>query len=195
MAPFDTGKIVWKADAARFAYETIGGVMKQLLFVSFAGVISISLVACGTSDGAPSAEVRQNKLIGEVELAEASLLRAMLEKDPEAAAAHYTEDAVVSLANEPAITGRGAIADDFRIGLPPLISNETQRERIEIAGSGEIAYIQGRFRSTYTNIETNRRETLTGTYLTVYKRQPDQTWKITQDISSADGPPTDGNLQ
>jgi ketosteroid isomerase-like protein len=145
----------------------IGNYMDRMLGASLGVAFLLALGACADGGGAEDPQLSQDELVSGVRAAEASLLRAMLEKDPEAAAAHYAQDAVVSLANEPAIVGRGLIADDFRIGLPALISNENRPERIETSKSGELACVQGSFRSTYTNLATDKRETLTGTYITV----------------------------
>ncbi len=48
----------------------------------------------------------------------------------------------------------------------------------------DMAYSQGTYTVSYTSDETKKVESGQGYYLTVYKKQPDGSWKIVQDVSS-----------
>lgn len=57
----------------------------------------------------------------------------------------------------------------------------------EIAASGDLGYTIGRFESTAIGPDGQRR-TRTGTYVTIWKKQQDGSWKVAVDIGSNNAP-------
>ncbi len=58
----------------------------------------------------------------------------------------------------------------------------------EVAEAGDLGYTYGRYRST--RIVPNRQsEVRTGSYVTIWRRQLDATWRVALDIGSPDAPP------
>lgn len=53
----------------------------------------------------------------------------------------------------------------------------------EVAASGDLGYTVGRYSTTIGTGDTTRTEE--GTYLTVWRRQPDGRWKVQADIGNA----------
>ena len=108
--------------------------------------------------------------------------------DAAATAATYTGDAIAMLANQAAVEGKQAIQASYeamfkgnavKIALTPL---ETQV-------AGDWAYDRGNATITVTPKSGKPMETF-GKYLTIYKRQPDGSWKIYRDISNSNNPPS-----
>jgi ketosteroid isomerase-like protein len=52
------------------------------------------------------------------------------------------------------------------------------REIRHEAGAGDMAYVQGAYTRTVTLAEANQLFTDYGTFLEVWKRQPEGTWKV-----------------
>jgi ketosteroid isomerase-like protein len=57
----------------------------------------------------------------------------------------------------------------------------------DIAASGDLGYTIGRFESTFVGPD-GQQGTRTGTYVTIWKKQSDGTWKVTVDIGSNNVP-------
>ena len=104
-------------------------------------------------------------------------------KDLNALAGHYAEDA--------ALAGPGdAVAStdvDRRKAIQALITDPNFKlsfasDRVEVAKSGDLASSRGHYSLTMTDKATNKPAESSGTYLTVYKKQADGTWKAVEDF-------------
>ena len=111
------------------------------------------------------------------------IMAAFEAKDSAKVISYYAPDAVIATAGRPAAKdGRAvsrAIRDDiadtnFKISL--------SNEKTEVAGSGDMAYRRGSFKITATNPQTKQAEHSAGTYLTVFRKQADGSWKVVEDF-------------
>ena len=59
-------------------------------------------------------------------------------------------------------------------------------DKIDAASSGDMAYARGKFTEKYTDKKTGKVMTASGSYITVYKKQDDGSWKAVADFASAD---------
>lgn len=59
-------------------------------------------------------------------------------------------------------------------------------DKVDVAQSGELAVATGRFTESYTDSATKQAHSGNGSFLTVYKKQPDGSWKVVQDWAVAD---------
>ena len=59
-------------------------------------------------------------------------------------------------------------------------------DKIDVAGSGDLAYARGKFTEKYTDQKTGKVMTDSGSYITVYKKQKDGSWKAVEDFAAAD---------
>jgi ketosteroid isomerase-like protein len=76
---------------------------------------------------------------------------------------------------------------DRRKALQPLVDDPNLKisfasDRIEVAQSGDLAYSRGHYSMTVTDKATNKPATGTGSYLTVYKKEADGSWKAVEDF-------------
>ena len=121
---------------------------------------------------------------------EASWNKAFHGRDLDALVAFYASDAVFVLPGLSAQVGTAAIRKTYADALKdPNFDVNFASERVEVAQSGELAFTQGQFTMKGTDPKSNQpTTTATGSYLTVYKKQPDGSWKAIQDWTAATPP-------
>ena len=66
----------------------------------------------------------------------------------------------------------------------PSFSIEFVNTRTEVAAGGDMAFTHGTFHVTYTNPANQRPGAVDGSYVTVFRKQADGSWKAVQDIST-----------
>jgi ketosteroid isomerase-like protein len=71
----------------------------------------------------------------------------------------------------------------------PNFSLTFAADKVEIAAGGDMAYTQGHFTETETSPGAQAKLVQSGSYVTVYKKQADGSWKAVADIAS-NGPPS-----
>lgn len=106
----------------------------------------------------------------------------------EALLAHYAPDAYfVGPGMKPA-SGSAEIRKAYEEGLKdPKFDINFAANRVEVADSGDLATSRGRFNETYTDPATNQPKTVSGSFVTVYKKQKGGSWKAIEDFAVADG--------
>ncbi len=103
--------------------------------------------------------------------------------DPAALGALYVEDAVVLPPNQGVVSGRAAIETHF--GAFPPLSN-VRLDQIEVEGSGDVAYVRGRYAMTIHVPGASEPTSDQGKYLEIWKKQADGSWMIARDMYSSD---------
>ena len=112
-------------------------------------------------------------------------------KDAGKLAAYYTDDATLMGPGMPAATGKDAIRATLKeMVADPNLSLHFQPQRVEVARSGEIGFTQGTYHMTMSDPKTKQKVEDRGSYVTVYRKQPDGSWKAVSDIATS-GPPAD----
>jgi uncharacterized protein (TIGR02246 family) len=98
---------------------------------------------------------------------------------------HYAHDAVVMA---PGIApARGS--DDIRAALTQILTDPNftltfAPDKVNVAGSGDLAYSEGKYSQTATDPKTHKVTHETGTYVTVYHKADDGAWKAVEDINT-----------
>ena len=111
-------------------------------------------------------------------------------KDAAKLAAHYTEDAILMSSGMPAAKGKGAIQQMLTsMVADPALSLKFQADNVEVAKAGDLAYTQGTYTMTMTDPVSKKPVTDKGSYVTVYRKGADGTWKAVQDAAISAGPP------
>ena len=103
-------------------------------------------------------------------------------RNVDALAAHYADDAALANPGVPLATD----ATSRRAGLAQFVSDpslklEFAADRVMVAKSGDLAYTRGQFTMQTTDPATKQPKTETGTYLTVWRKQADDSWKAVED--------------
>ena len=147
----------------------------------------LSLGACG-SEARLDAAADVSKAKRAVESLENAMLADFRARDASKLTSHYAGDAVVATPGRPAAKGIDAIRRINSQDLSdPNFKLDFRNERTDVADSGDLAFTQGSFNVTYTDIKSGKPASGGGTYLTVFRKQPDGSWKAVADISTPGG--------
>ena len=111
------------------------------------------------------------------------ILAALLAKDSAKVNSYYAPDAVIATAGRPAAKDGRAVSKAIRDDIADTnFKMSLSNEKTEVAGSGDLAYRRGSFKITFTNPQTKQVENADGTYLTVFTKQADGSWKVVEDF-------------
>ncbi len=100
----------------------------------------------------------------------------------------YTEDALLVPPNAPLVTGKEAIrAVESELLSTPGYEASWQTTKVEVSRSGDLAYSYGPQETTVNDAEGNP-VTDRQTWVGVWKKQPDGSWKCAVLILNSDGP-------
>lgn len=111
-------------------------------------------------------------------------------KDVEKLVAHYADDAVLMSPGSRPSSGQEAIRSTLKeMVSDSALSLKFKARRIDIAKSGDIAYTEGSYTLTMTDPATKKPINDKGSYVTVYRKQSDGSWKAVSDIASSEMPP------
>lgn len=108
-------------------------------------------------------------------------------KDMEGLLSHYADDAYFIAPGVKAANGAMAIRKAYADGLADKNFNISfASDKIDVAASGDMAYARGHFSEKYTDPKTGSATSVGGSYLTVYKKQQDGSWKAVEDLAAAE---------
>lgn len=159
--------------------------MKRIAMFLGTTAIALMAVACNESADTHDADVKAIKNL------EIQWNQDYVQKDADKLAAHYTQDAVLMVPGMPALSGRDAIRTSLQqMVADPALSLTFQPTKVDVAKSGDLAYTQGSFSITTTDSATKKVVSGHGSYVTVYRKQADGTWRAISDIATSDAPPT-----
>ena len=152
-------------------------------------VVSLAATGCKQTAQAPAgnaaeapADVEASK--DAVKQVESDWLAAYQAKDAAKLASFYAADAVFATPGR-TVKGSDAIrkAEDEDM-KDPAFKLDFTNERTDVAASGDMAYTSGSYKVTYTVSTTKKVENGTGTYVTVFRKQTDGSWKAVADIAT-----------
>lgn len=110
--------------------------------------------------------------------------------DADKAASHYADDA--ALANPGMALASDAASRKIAVSQftsDPNMKLSFASDRVGIAQSGELAYTRGHYSIETTDPASKQTKTETGSYLTVWKKQADGSWKAVEDFIVPGAPP------
>jgi len=111
-------------------------------------------------------------------------------KDANKLLAHYASDAVLMSPGSAAATGTDAIRAMLQeMVSDPALALKFQASRVEVSKSGDMGATQGSYTMTMTDPVSKKVVNDKGTYVTVYKKQPNGSWKAVLDIATSENPP------
>jgi len=117
-----------------------------------------------------------------------AVLEADLAGDWAAVAEHFAEEYVYMAPNMPAIEGRAAWLEWAQAGEFKIIDLTVDVH--EIDGSGDLAYVRGKFAETLAAGDAEPIE-MHGKWVWILRRQVDGSWKVVVGISNSDTPPAE----
>lgn len=117
-----------------------------------------------------------------IKAAEASMIKAGDSKDSAALASSYASDAVFAIPGR-TVQGSDAIGKALASDLQdPAFKFSLTNERTD--ASGDLGYTTGTYKVSYTDSKAKKVVNGTGSYLTVFRKQPDGSWKAVADFST-----------
>jgi ketosteroid isomerase-like protein len=109
-------------------------------------------------------------------------------RDVEKMTSYYSDEAIVMLPNIPTLTGKEAIRNLWKSMLDsPTFSGGWKATKVEVARSGDLAYITGDYQFTEQD-DGGKPITDKGKYVAVWRKQADGSWRCVADMFNSDLP-------
>jgi uncharacterized protein (TIGR02246 family) len=106
-------------------------------------------------------------------------------KDTEGLVDHYADNAYFIVPGMAGAEGSTPIRQAYaNASTDPAFEVHFSSDKID--ASGDLAYARGHFDEKYTDKKTGKVMADSGSYLTVYKKQDDGSWKAVEDFAAAD---------
>lgn len=163
--------------------------MKQSVTLIALLACSAGLAACnqnqsggnGATGAAPADTKADEKAIKDVEAASLADWKA---KKADAVASHYTSDATTYVSGQAPSVGHDKIQTDTGAFMKdPNFSLDYSNKETVVASSGDMGYTKGTYHVTYTDPKTKQKASEDGNYVTVFRKQPDGSWKAVEDAA------------
>jgi uncharacterized protein (TIGR02246 family) len=107
--------------------------------------------------------------------------------DLEALLGNYADDAFFIAPGVKSADGSTEIRQAYANGLAdPNFTISFASDKVDVASSGELAYSRGHFTEKYTDPKTQKVMSTSGSFLTVWKKQQDGSWKAQEDFAASD---------
>lgn len=148
-----------------------------------AAILALGAIALTGCNRAAESKVDTAKIEQQIRENEAKWMAAYNSHDAAALASNYAEDAALANPDTPLVTGLDAIRKETAgFAADPNLKIDFAADRIGVAASGDLAYSRGHYSMTYTEPDTKKAADSNGTYLTVYRKQADGSWKAVEDF-------------
>lgn len=146
-------------------------------------VLLLTLGACATAP--PKVDLKAAE--DEIRALDVAWAKSAGARDLDAVVSYYSEDAQVLAPNAPIATTKAAIREGWAGLLGPEMSLTWKDTKIEVAQSGELAYLVGAYmleiKDAKGQVTTDK-----GKLLEVWKKQADGKWKVVADVFNSDLP-------
>jgi uncharacterized protein (TIGR02246 family) len=160
--------------------------MRKSMTIALLGAAAIALTAGGCSKPGASA-ASADSIKQAIKADEVKWNQQFKSKDSEALVGHYADDAFFYVTGQAPATGSTAIRQIYATAsTDPAFEVHFASDKIDVAGSGDLAYARGKFDEKYTDKKTGKVMAASGSYITVYKKQADGSWKAVEDFAAVD---------
>lgn len=146
---------------------------------------ALTLGGCGQSGVGKGGDTGSAKKAVEADIAQWN--KQFDSKDTEGLVSHYADDAYFVGPGIAGTDGSTAIRKLYATAsTDPAFKIHLTTDKVDVAGSGDMGYARGKFTEQYTDAKTGKVMSNSGSYLTVYKKQDDGSWKAVEDFAAAD---------
>ncbi|MFZ0745911.1 MAG: SgcJ/EcaC family oxidoreductase [Terracidiphilus sp.] len=163
--------------------------MKAIATLCGATLIALSMAACNQAPpAAPDTHDADVKAISDLE---AQWSKDYAARDAGKIAAYYADDAVLMTPGSEATSGKDAIASSMKevFAKDPAFSLQFKTSKVDVAKSGDVGYSWGTYQLTMSNPAGKGTVNDHGSYVTVYRKEADGSWKAVEDIATTAVPP------
>jgi uncharacterized protein (TIGR02246 family) len=120
---------------------------------------------------------------------QAQWLKDFQSKDLDKIVSHFSDAAIIIDNGDPPVRGREAAKNIYRaFAADPASSLTFSPSLIEVSKSGDLAYVVGSYSSVKTVPQTQKTAEERGSYVSIYQKQTDGTWKDVADIGAPELP-------
>lgn len=158
---------------------------RKVSLTAFCGCLALLLLASGCGPSTPpDTRAADEKTIRDLDT---QWSKAAADKDLDATLSYYSDDASLLPPNAPIATGNHAIRAVWAPILGPDVSLSWSPSKVEVARSGDLAYLIGVYQMTQKGSQ-GKPSTENGKLVEVWKKQTDGKWKVVADIFNSDSP-------
>jgi len=158
--------------------------MKKIVSLACVAGIAMMMAACNQAPDTHDADVQAIKNL------ETTWNQDYAGKNADKIAAYYADDAVLMASGMASASGKDAIHTLIsQMVTDPALTLKFQSSKVDAAKSGDLAYSQGSYTMTMTDANTKKVMNDHGSYVTVYHKQADGSWKVVSDIATSEVPP------
>lgn len=144
--------------------------MKKMILLIVATATTLGIGACGKG-------ANTDKIADAIKLQDVQWSKDYGAKDVNGIESHYTTDGVLAGPGFIATTDVGRRQILTALMSDPNYKQTFSPDQVDVAKSGDMAVSRGHFEITMTDTKTNAAHPVPGSYLTVYKKQSDGSWK------------------
>lgn len=159
-------------------------------FAALCGTTALALALAGCNQApapAPDTHDADVKAIGDLETQWNKDYEA---KDADKVSTYYADDSVLMASGMAAVSGKDAIHAALKhMVTDSALSLKFHATKVDVAKSGDVGYAQGSYTMTMTDPATKKVMNDHGSYVTVYRKQADGSWKAVSDIATSEVPP------
>ena len=161
---------------------------RHKLKLALCGCLALLLLASACSQPTTQLDTRAADQIAILET-DAQWSKTAAANDLEGTVSYYSEDASLLPPNAPIASGKPAIHAVWASLLGSGASVSWQATKVEVARSGDLAYVLGVYKLAMKDPQGNP-VTDHGKFVEVWKKQTDGNWKVVTDMFSSDLPPS-----
>lgn len=152
--------------------------------------LSLALISIGCQQAPPPAPKPDLKAeAAKIMELDAAWMKASQAKDAARHASYFAEDGSWYVEGHPKATGREAIQKLDQVLFKTQTEVSWTTTKLAVSEAADYAYQAGAWEMIDKDAKGKSTKTI-GKFVTVWKKQPDGSWKVQEDIGNPDGPPT-----
>jgi len=162
--------------------------MKKQLMGAMA--LSLALISIGCQQAPPPAPKPDlSAEEAKIRQTDAAWMKDSQARDAARHASYFAEDGSWNQSGYPKATGREAIQKLAQVLFKTQAGVSWTTTKLAVSEAADFAYQVGAWELIDKDAKGKSTKTI-GKFVTVWKKQPDGSWKVQEDIGNPDGPPT-----
>lgn len=153
-------------------------------------LVALLFSACQPIVAQPEAQPADEDATAAVNATWDEYVASTLTNDVDRRLALWADDGVVLRPGRAPVEGKEAIHQKVEGGFSSETYEDMTIENVEVETSGDMAFARGRYTVQGADDATGEPFSVDGTYMSIFKRQADGTWKLYRDMTHSNIPPT-----